>query len=111
MVVWIENSLVEVFEREVKSLSWEITDDVGKVTSPEGSETLFFVHTDEAVTDTIIPLISWDIFNVVLHLEEKLNSLNWGNHGLGDGSRDTTEKEIGREVLLVFTTWSFFEHL
>ena len=81
-MVWAEDSFVKVFEREVESLSWEITDDVGKVTSPEGSETLFSVHTDKAVTDTIIPLISWDIFDVVLHLEEKLNSLNWSNHGL-----------------------------
>ena len=110
-MVWAEDSLVKVFEREVESLSWEITDDVGKVTSPESSGTLFSVHTSKAVTNTIIPLVSWDIFDVVLHLKEKLNSLNWGNNSLGDSSRDTTEKEIGCEILLVFTTWSFFEHL
>ena len=111
LVVWVEDSLVEVLEREVENLGWEIADDIGEVTSPESSESLFSVHTNEAVADSIVSLVGWDVLNVVLHLEEKLDSLNWGDHSLGDSSGDTSEKEIGREILLVFATWSFFEHL
>ena len=39
-VEWVEPLLVEVLEGEVEGLSGEIPDDVGQVTSPEGTEAL-----------------------------------------------------------------------
>ena len=39
-VVWVEDGLVVILEGEVQSLGREITNDVGQVTSPEGTETL-----------------------------------------------------------------------
>jgi len=45
-VVWAENLLVSVLEGEVKGLSGEISDDVSKVTSPEGRNTFFLGNSD-----------------------------------------------------------------
>jgi hypothetical protein len=46
-----EDLFVDILEGEVKGLSREISDDVGQVSAPEGSETLFLWNTDEAIDD------------------------------------------------------------
>jgi len=51
-----ENLLVFVLEGEVECLSWEVTDDVGHVTSPEGQESLLLGNTDEAVHHSLVAL-------------------------------------------------------
>lgn len=90
-VVRIEDLLILILASEVESLSGEITDDVGEVTSPESTETLFLQDTAEAVTEAIVFLISRHIGVSILDLKEELDSLNRGNDGLRDGSRDTTD--------------------
>lgn len=49
-----EHGLEVVLEGEVKSLSREVSDDVGGVTSPERGKTLVLVGPGEAVADTLV---------------------------------------------------------
>ena len=49
-----EHALVGVAESEVKSLGWEVTDDVGSVSSPEGGDTLLVDGALEALGDTVV---------------------------------------------------------
>ena len=47
-----EDLFVDIFEGEVEGLSWEVSDDIGQVTAPEGKNTLFFWNTNETVDNT-----------------------------------------------------------
>jgi hypothetical protein len=49
-----EHRLVSVAESEVESLCWEISDDVGSVTSPQRHDTLVLSCSAEAVDDAIV---------------------------------------------------------
>ena len=100
-VVRVEDGLVEVLEGEVQSLRGEVPDDVGEVASPEGGKALLLIDSGEAVTDTVVPVLSLDRGGGVLDLEKELDSLNGGDDGLGDSSRDTTDHEIGHEALFL----------
>jgi len=102
-VVRVQSLLVEVFEGEVESLSREVTNDVGQVTSPEGTETLLFDDSREAVADTVVSIFSLDGGGSILDLQEELNSLDRGYDSLRHSSGDTTDEEIGDEGLLAFT--------
>lgn len=99
-----EDCLVCVLEGEVHGLSWEVPDDVSEVSSPEGSNSLLLWDTDENIHDSLVTLVNGDSLGSILdlkffifiveksfitHLEEKLDTLNWGNSGLGDGSSGT----------------------
>ncbi len=44
-----------IFECEVKRLRWEITQDVGEVSTPERADALFCGDAGEAVTDSSVP--------------------------------------------------------
>ena len=87
---------------EVECLSWEIPDDIGQVTSPEGGESLLLDDSGEAVTNTTVSVLRGDVLVGVLHLEEKLDSLDGGHKGLGNGSGSSTDEEVGDEALLLF---------
>ena len=103
-VVWVEDGLVEVLEREVQGLRGEVPDDVGHVTSPEGTEALLLDHSLEAVADTVVSILDLDLSGGILHLEEKLDSLDRGDESLGDSGGDTTHHEIGNEALFLRLT-------
>ena len=47
-----EDVLVHILEGKVESLSGEVTDDIGKVTTPVGSNSLFLGDTDESIHNT-----------------------------------------------------------
>jgi len=108
-VVWVESLLVEIFASEVQGLGWEITNDVSKITSPKGSNTLLGNNSFEAVTNTTVSLVSSDVLVGILDLKEKLDSLNWGNGGLGDGGGNTGDKEVNHKVL--FLWWGLGTHI
>jgi len=74
-VIRAEDGLVSILASEVESLSGEITNDVGKVTSPEGSKTLFLHDTGEAVTNTVVSHFRRNIRVGILNLEEEFDSL------------------------------------
>jgi len=109
-VVWAEIGLVEIFARKVDGLSWEITDNVGQVTSPEGTETLIGNNSLEAVSDTVISVLWGNVLVGILDLEEELDSLNWGDDSLGDSGGNTTNHEINQEGLL-FLLYFISAHL
>lgn len=64
-----EDLLVLVFESEVEGLGWEISDHIGKVTTPEGHETLFFGDTVDTIHDAFVLLVGCDLFACMLDLE------------------------------------------
>jgi hypothetical protein len=105
-----EDLLVDILEGEVKGLSGEISDDVGSVSSPESSETLFVVDARKAITNTgvLLHVGGWGLASLgsllahgVLDLKEELDTLDGGDDGLGDGGGDTTDHEIGEEALVL----------
>lgn len=64
-----EDLLVLVLEGEVEGLGGEISDDIGKVTSPEGEESLLLGDTGDTVHDTLVLLICGDLLAGMLDLE------------------------------------------
>jgi hypothetical protein len=44
-------SFVLVLEGEVERLSWEVSDDIGQVTTPESEESLLLGNSDKAVNN------------------------------------------------------------
>jgi len=98
-----EQGLEVVLEGKVQSLGGEVTEHVGGVTTPQGSETLVPVGPGEAVTDTLVRVGKTTLLDhLVLVLDEELDTLNGGSSGLGDSGGDTTHHEVdgeGPEVL------------
>lgn len=81
-VEWAEDLLVGVLEGEVEGLSWEVSDDVGQVSSPERGSSLLGLHSSEAVADTLVLVLWSDGGRGVLDLKKKFYSLNWSNSSL-----------------------------
>jgi len=98
-VLW-EHSLDGVLEGEVEGLGWEISDDVGEVSSPECREALFRTDTLEAVNNTSVSLhlSALDEWVGILSLDDQLNTLNWSSSSLRDSTRDTSSCEICHKV-------------
>ena len=63
-----EDLLVLVLEGEVQGLGGEVSDDVGKVTSPEGQESLLLGNTDNAIHDSLVLHICGDLLAGMLNL-------------------------------------------
>lgn len=91
-----EQLLDVVLEGEVESLSGEVSDDVSHVTSPQTADTLLLGDSSEAVDDTGVSgdLSVHDSRVGILSLDEKLDSLDGSDGGLGDGGGDTSGKPI-----------------
>jgi hypothetical protein len=68
-VVWAEVLLVEIFTGEVDGLSWEVTNDVGEVASPEGTDTLLLHDSAEAVTNSIVSVLDGNGLLGILNLQ------------------------------------------
>jgi hypothetical protein len=109
-VVWAEELLVVIIACKVDGLSWEITNDVSEISSVKGPESLLGNDSLEAVSDTSVSVLWGNLLVGVLDLEEELDSLNWGDDGLGDGSGNTTNHEINHEVFL-FLLYFISAHL
>ena len=102
-VVRVEPLLVQILEGEVEGLSGEVPDDVGQVTSPEGSDTLLLDDSLEAVTNTVVSILRFDSGRGILYLEEELDSLDGSDNRLGDGSGYTAHHKVNNERLLLRT--------
>lgn len=61
-VVRAENLFVGVLESKVQRLSGEVPDHVCQVSSPERDKALFFVDSDEAVNDALVPVFLSNMF-------------------------------------------------
>merc|ERR1719193_1387918 len=78
-----EEGLNGVLEGKVQSLGGEVPQHVDKVSSPEGSNTLGGHHPLGAVKDTSVGLVQTTLLDhLVLVLDEQLDSLDGGSHGL-----------------------------
>ena len=70
-------------EGEVQGLGWEVSDDVGQVTSPEWGDTFFSQGTTGAVHNTIVWSVKTALFDhLILILDQKFDTLDWGSCGL-----------------------------
>ena len=49
-----EHGLVGITEREVEGLGWEVTDDVGRVTTPQREHALVLGGAAEALQDAVV---------------------------------------------------------
>ena len=52
--MWLNILATSLTEGKVQGLGGEVTDDVGRVTTPEGDKTLVTVGASEAVTNALI---------------------------------------------------------
>jgi len=94
-----EHGLELVTESEVQSLGWEVTDDVGSVTSPEGNGTLIGESSLEAVDDTVVLAVETALLDhLILVLDKELDTLNGGSGSLRDGGGNTTHQEVDHEI-------------
>jgi hypothetical protein len=94
-----EHLLELVLEGKVKSLSGEVSDDVGGVSSPERNNTLLGGGSLEAVNDTGVGSRKSALLDhLLLVLDEELDSLNRSSSGLRDGGGNTAHHEVNKEV-------------
>ena len=95
-----EHGLDGVLEGEVEGLGGEVTDDVGQVTTPEGTDALLGGNAAEAVYDTgVSGDLSADNLGVgILGLDEELNTLDGSGARLGDGTGHATGDEVEKEI-------------
>merc|ERR1711899_11057 len=92
-----------IFEGKVKSLGWEVSEDVGEVTSPEWSDTFGGQSSFAAIHNTIVWFVKSSLFDhFILVLDEELDSLDWSGDGFGDTGGDTREHKVLEKV--EFTT-------
>jgi len=114
-----EDLLILVLEGEVQSLSREVPDHIGEISSPESREPLFLGDTNETINDTLVLVLLGNLLGCCLNLEKELDTLNWGDSGLRNGGSNTTGNEIlgeghgiksllGTTLLRRITTFSHF---
>jgi len=91
----LELSLDGVFEGKVESLGWEVSEDVGQVTSPERGDTLGGQGSLGAIHDAGVWLVKSTLLDhLILVLDEKLDSLDRGGGRLGDTGGNTREHKV-----------------
>lgn len=95
-----EQTLNRILERKVEGLRREITNNVRRVTSPEGAETLFGGHARKAVDDARVSrhFTRHDSRVRVLGLNQKLDAFNRRRRRLGDGTGDTTLRRTNEQT-------------
>jgi hypothetical protein len=50
---FVEHALEFIFEGKVKSLGWEVTENIGKVAAPKCCSSFFLVDPNKTITDTL----------------------------------------------------------
>merc|ERR1712109_11582 len=103
-----EEGLDGVLEGKVQGLGGEVPQHVGEVSSPEGDNTLGVQHPLSAVKNTGVGLVQTTLLDhLILVLDEQLDSLDGGSHGLGDTSSNTGQHEVLEEPKLLVTHLAF----
>jgi len=102
LVVFWEHSLDGILEHEVASGSWNVSDAVGNISSPEGSGSDFTNMSLEAITHSSVSFhfSGNDLWVGILGLNGKLNLLKWGCNGLGNSSGDSSSGEVDKWIWL-----------
>ncbi len=99
-VVSREHLLEGILEGKVEGLGGDVTDNVGQVSTPEGSNTLLRGDTREAVDNAGVAgnLTRTNARVGILGLDDQLHTLDRSSDGLGDTTRDTTDGEVDEKV-------------
>jgi len=102
-----EHVLEGILERQVEGLSWEVTDAIGGIPSPECANTLLGCDAAEAINNARVPFdfTTADQWVGILGLNEELHTLNGCSECLGDCTGHTTKAEVrgpGLEGKLLF---------
>jgi len=102
-VLWTsEHSLDAVLEGKVKSLCWEVSENIGHVTSPEWNDTFGLERSHGTVDDASVWLVESALLDhLILVLDEELDSLNWCGGSLRHAGGDTGEHEALEESKLL----------
>merc|ERR1712088_1180301 len=86
-------------------LGGEVTEHVGEVSSPEGNNAFGGQHSLGAVKDSGVRLVQTTLLDhLVLVLDEKLDPLDGGGHGLGDTGGHASQHEVLKEPKLLGVT-------
>merc|ERR1719308_255593 len=105
-----EDGLDGILEGKVKSLSWEVSEHISQVSSPEWVDTLGLQDSGGAVNDTSVWLVKPALLDhLILVLDKELHSLNGSSCGLGHTSGYTSEHEVLNKSELLFI--SHFDNL
>merc|ERR550517_1082504 len=100
-----EEGLNGVLEGKVQGLGGEVPQHIGKVSSPEGDNTLGGQHPLGAVKDSGVRLVQTTLLDhFILVQDEQLDSLDGGGHGLGDTGGNTGQHEVLKEPKLLGIT-------
>mmetsp|Transcript_131922 Transcript_131922/g.186172 ORF Transcript_131922/g.186172 Transcript_131922/m.186172 type:complete len:344 (+) Transcript_131922:16-1047(+) len=100
-----KQGLEVILEGKVESLGGEITQHIGHVTPPQGTDTFFGNDAPEAIHDAGIgPVQAAHLDHLVLVLDIELDPLNGSSSRLGHGSSNTTKHEIFIEGKLVLSS-------
>merc|ERR1719187_287873 len=94
-----EDGLVLVFKSKVKSLSWEVSDDINNIPTPEGEESLFLVNSSKAVNYPFISLVSSNTLVSILNLKQHFHSFQRGHHSFTDSSGDAPSNKVKHKIL------------
>merc|ERR1719331_2746360 len=86
-----------VLEGKVESLCGEVTQHVGEVSSPERNNAFGGQHSLGAVKDSGVRLVQTTLLDhLILVLDEKLDPLDGGSHGLGDAGGHTSQMKFSK---------------
>ena len=104
LVVYWEKSLDGILEHEVASSSWNVSDAVGNIASPEGSSSELTDMSLEAISHSCVSLhfSGKDLWVGILGLDGKLNFLKWSSNGLRNSTGDTSSSKVNKWVWLIF---------
>merc|ERR1719232_2374782 len=98
----LEHALDLILEGKVQSLSGEVSQHIGKISSPEGVDSLGLENPGGAVNDPSIRFVKTSLLDhLILVLDQELDSLNGGSSSLGDSSSDSGEHEVLSESQLL----------
>ena len=98
----VDEGLDLVLEGKVEGLCGEVPDDVGNVTTPEGTDTLSLHDALEAVADASVWAVEGAALeHLALVLQVELDALNGGGSRLGHGGSNTTNHKVLKEAELL----------
>merc|ERR1719328_52717 len=91
----LEQALDLILEGEVQSLSREVSEHIGKISSPEWVDSLSLQDPGGTINDASVWLVKTSLLDhLILVLDQELDSLNGSGSSLGDSSSNSGEHEV-----------------
>mmetsp|Transcript_27033 Transcript_27033/g.46608 ORF Transcript_27033/g.46608 Transcript_27033/m.46608 type:complete len:382 (+) Transcript_27033:453-1598(+) len=92
-----EDLFVLILKSEIKGLSWEVSDNICQVSSPERHEALLLGNACEGIDDALVLFVGSDLGGSSLNLKKELHTLDRGDDGFGNTTSNTTSQQILHE--------------